>query len=101
MRGLQGRRDEAIAALEAITAATPSTFSAHLYLAEMLRPAGRYEDAMRAAERAVALDRESTFGWYSSSLAAIASGHDKEADEALEIIKRDSNPAWYHQDLHA
>lgn len=75
--------------------------------ADLLVEIGSTEDAERLLTNAltvdpshtdakVALDRESTFAWYELSLAAIASGHDKEADEALaEIIKRDSNPAWY------
>src|SRR3954467_912244 len=63
VRARQDRRDEAIAALEAIAAAKPAIFSAHLYLAGMLRGAGRYDEAMRAAERAIALDRESNFAW--------------------------------------
>ncbi|HTH03280.1 MAG TPA: tetratricopeptide repeat protein [Vicinamibacterales bacterium] len=101
VRARQDRRDEAIAALEGITAAKPATFSAQLYLAGMLRSARRYEDAMRAAERAVALDRESTHAWYELNLSALASGRDKEAADALaQIIGRDSNPAWYQSQTY-
>ena len=51
---------------------------------------------MRAAQKAVALNPESTFAWYELSLAALTIGPDKDADDALaEIIKRDSDPAWY------
>ncbi|HEU4939266.1 MAG TPA: tetratricopeptide repeat protein [Vicinamibacterales bacterium] len=101
VRGRQDRRDEAIAALEGLTAANPATFSAQLYLAGMLRAARRYEAAMRAAERAVALDRESTYAWYELNLSALASGRDKEANEALaQIIARDSSPAWYQSQTY-
>jgi tetratricopeptide (TPR) repeat protein len=96
VKSRQGRGDEAIADLETITADKPTAFTAHLYLAGMLRTAGRYEDAMRAAERAVALDRESTHAWNELSLSAMASGRDKDADDALaQIMKRDSDPVWY------
>jgi tetratricopeptide (TPR) repeat protein len=96
VRARQDRGDEAIAALEAITGPTPSTFSAQLYLAAMLRAARRYDDAMRAAERAVALDRESTHALYELNLCALASGRDKNSDDALaQIINLDSDPAWY------
>src|SRR6185436_9414024 len=44
VRSRQGRREEAIAALEAITSAKPSSFLAQLYLAGLLRVAGRYEE---------------------------------------------------------
>jgi len=96
VRSQQDRGDEAIAALQAITAAEPARFSAQLYLASILRTDRRYPDAMRAAERAVSLDRESTHAWYQLNLSALASGNEKEADDALaQIVKRDSDPAWY------
>ena len=97
VRNQQDRREEAIVALQAITAAQPARFSAHLYLASILRADRRYDDGMHAAERAVSLDRESTHAWYELNLSALASGRDKEADDALaQIVKRDSDPRWYH-----
>ena len=97
VRALQDKRDEAIATLQAITAAKPDTFSAYLYLARMLRAAGKYDEAIRAAERAVALDGESAGAWYELNLSALASGRQKEADDAFtQIVSRDSDPGWYH-----
>jgi tetratricopeptide (TPR) repeat protein len=96
VRSEQGHRDEAIADLEAIAAAAPGAFAAHLYLAGMLRASRRYEDALRAADRAVALDRESTYALYELNLSAIALGRAKEADDAMaQIMRQDSDPSWY------
>src|SRR4026207_944362 len=60
-------------------------------------PATRpYDGAMRPPARAVALDRESSYAWYELNLSALASGRDKEADDALtQIVRRDSDPVGY------
>lgn len=96
VRGQQDREEEGIQALQAVAAAEPGRFSAQLYLADALRGAKRYQEAVLAAERAVAIEPESTHAWYGLNLSALAAGRESQAEAAFaRLIKQDGDPSWH------
>jgi len=88
VRAQLGRRDEAIADLQALVAAQPDRSAAYWFnLAYLLEDAGRYEAAEPAFRRALALDPKLDRAWYGLGLVLIRL---QRADDAVEALKKNT-----------
>jgi tetratricopeptide (TPR) repeat protein len=79
--------DEAVTTMRAIAAAAPADFAAQYYLSTDLTTVGRHDEAMQAADAALALNRASPDAWLQLSVAAMAVGRSSQADAALATAK--------------
>jgi tetratricopeptide (TPR) repeat protein len=94
---LQEQVDEGLAALAAAADDAPADFSAHYYLADALKVAGRYEESLKAFDRALAINGESADAWFGLSLAALALRRDSQSEAAMhQVLRLDRKPAWYY-----
>lgn len=95
-----GRRDEAIADAQRLTALHSARSAADWFnLAFLLEQAGRYDEAEPAFRRALALDAKLDRAWYGLGLVLIRQAR---LDEAVDALKRNtelqpmSPYGWYH-----
>jgi tetratricopeptide (TPR) repeat protein len=80
-----GRREDAIADLQALVDAQPDHSAAHWFnLAYLLEDAGRFEEAEPAFRRALALDPKLDRAWYGLGLTLIRLRRPEEAVAALK-----------------
>lgn len=87
-RAQLGRRDDAIADLQALVAAQPSRSAGDWFnLAFLLEEGRRYDDAEVAFRRALALDPKLDRAWYGLGLTLIRLGR---LDEAVAALKRNT-----------
>jgi tetratricopeptide (TPR) repeat protein len=92
----QGKRDDAIAELEAVAKARPASFRAHHELATALRSADRHADALVASRRALQQNERSAAAWFGISLSSLSLGRTADADVALgNTVKLDPDAHWY------
>jgi tetratricopeptide (TPR) repeat protein len=96
LRLQQDRRGEAVEILRALAQADSNDFAAHVYLAPVLIELGQSEEAMRAAERAAALNQASPAAWSALALAALVADRDSQADAAMGRLQQvDPDPGYY------
>ena len=87
-RAQLGRKDEAIADLQALVAAHPSRSASDWFnLAFMLEDAGRFEEAEANFRRAVTLDPKLDRAWYGLGLTLIRL---QRPDEAVAALKKNT-----------
>jgi len=87
-RAQLGRRDDAIADLQALVAAQPSRSAGDWFnLAFLLEEGRRYDDAEVAFRRALALDPKLDRAWYGLGLTLI---HLRRPDDALDALKKNT-----------
>jgi tetratricopeptide (TPR) repeat protein len=92
----QGRTDDAIAILEAISKAAPSSLPAQYYLGVALASAWRHADALAAYDRALAINKMVPATWMGVSASALALGRDSQANASLQqALLVESDPARY------
>jgi len=92
------RRDEAISLLRGLTDKAGVSFAAQLALASALAEAGRYEEALPLAERAVGTNDQSPAAWFRLSLACLALGRDAPSEAAMQrVIELDARPDYYRE----
>jgi tetratricopeptide (TPR) repeat protein len=85
VRAQAGRRDEAIADLQAVLAAQPERHAADWFnLAYLLESGGRFAEAEPAFRRALALDPKLDRAWYGLGLVLIRLQRSEEAVAALK-----------------
>ena len=85
VRAQQGRRDDAIADMQALVAAQPERSAAHWFnLAYLFEEAGRFDDAEPMFRRALALDPQLDRAWYGLGLTLIRLRRHEEAVAALK-----------------
>jgi tetratricopeptide (TPR) repeat protein len=96
IRMSQGRTDDAIAILEAISKAAPSSLPAQYYLGVALASAWRHADALAAYDRALAINKMVPATWMGVSASALALSRDSQANAALQqALLVESDPARY------
>jgi len=97
VRMSQGRTDDAIAILEAVSRAMPSSLPAQYYLGVALASAWRHADAIVAYDRALGINKMVPATWMGLSASALALGRDSQANAALQqALQVESDPARYH-----
>jgi tetratricopeptide (TPR) repeat protein len=93
----QGRSADAIALLETLVDKPSVGLGAQMALASALIDAGRYEEAVQPAERAVQLNDQAASAWYALSLAFAVLDRDRQADSAmLRYLELEPSPESYH-----
>jgi tetratricopeptide (TPR) repeat protein len=80
----QGRSDDAVAILEALSKAAPASLSAQYYFGVALSSLWRHEDALAAFGRALGVSKLVPASWMGLSGAALALGRDSQANAALQ-----------------
>jgi tetratricopeptide (TPR) repeat protein len=96
IRMSQGRTDDAIAILDAISKAAPSSLPAQYYLGVALASAWRHADALAAYDRALAINKMVPATWMGVSASALALSRDAQANAALQqALLIESDPARY------
>jgi tetratricopeptide (TPR) repeat protein len=92
------QREEAITLLRGLTDKAGVGFSAQLALASALTEAGRYEEALPSAERAVVTNDRSPAAWFTLSLACLALGRDAASEDAMQrVLQLDARPDYYRE----
>jgi tetratricopeptide (TPR) repeat protein len=93
----QERRDEAVAVLTAAAGEASDDFEPQYYLGTALAAVHRYEESLKAYDRAVAINPQSALAWFGLSQAALALKRDSHADAAMRQVQgRYSDPSWYY-----
>jgi tetratricopeptide (TPR) repeat protein len=93
----QGRSAEAIALLETLVGKPSVNLGAQIALASALTGAGRYEEAVQPAERAVQLNDQAASAWYALSLAFAVLDRQRQADLAMQrYLELEPSPESYH-----
>lgn len=93
----QERRDEAVEILTGVAAEAADDFEPQYYLGTALAAVHRYEESLKAYDRAVAINPQSPLAWFGLSHAAIALKRDSHADAAMRQVQgRHSDPSWYY-----
>ncbi len=92
------QRDEAITLLRGLTDKAGVAFAAQLALASALTEAGRYEEALPMAERAVATNDQSPAAWFELSLTHLSLGRDAASEAAMQrVLELDARPDYYRE----
>lgn len=93
-----GEVARAVDTLTAAAARAPGDASAQMRLGDALSTAGKWEDALQAYEKAVALNADVPEVHLSLSLARDATGNVAGADAAFaQVMRLDPDPAWFQR----
>jgi tetratricopeptide (TPR) repeat protein len=84
LRMSQGRNDDAVAILDALSKAAPASLAVQHYFGVALSSVWRHEDALAAFSRAVGVNKMVSASWMGLSGAALALGRDSQANAALQ-----------------
>jgi tetratricopeptide (TPR) repeat protein len=98
---IEQRYDDAIRELQAVTAAAPTDFASHYWLAAALADAGRAQEAVTVAARATQLNPRSPEAWLQLSTTALGAGREAQANAAMNLaLQLEDNPQWYFARAH-
>jgi tetratricopeptide (TPR) repeat protein len=94
----QDRPDEAVPLLQSLADKPGMSFAAQLRLASAASSAGRYEEAVKYAERAVGMNDGSPSAWYTLGLASVMLGRDSQADAAMRrVLELEPSPDVFRE----
>ncbi len=98
----EGSTEDGLQRLNALADEEPNDFEVHYYLADALDNAGRFADALKEFDRAVAIDKDSPEAWFGVSQAALSLHRDSQSDAAMRQVARlGGRPGWYYRQARA
>lgn len=93
-------RDEdtdAIAILTEVVRERPGDFYSQYTLGSALQKAERYDEALKAYERALNISRRSASAWFGAAMAAMGAGQNEQSDSAMaQVQELESSPKWHY-----
>jgi tetratricopeptide (TPR) repeat protein len=96
----RARVSDALDILNAPDIEARTDFGTTFLSAEVLRAAGRYDQAIDAYRQAIALMQDSPFPYYGLSMAQLAAGRPEAAANFLRCVQIRPDPRWYDTRLH-